>query len=144
MSFSKAPRPVSAGRPSQVNQRGGGVAAPAHRGSASSAARSSSSGPAGGAATGVGGANRARISESRFDVAKPVDLFGQSEGAGTPFQNAYTRRELPCVLSHGSVNHRLEWKTSPEDVDYDRVLRILATGLTETRHPYVLRPLQSL
>jgi hypothetical protein len=81
------------------------------------------------------GGPRGRISEARFDVAKPVDLFGQPEGGGTAFQRAYTQRELPCVLAHGSVNHRLEWRTQPEDVDYDRVLPLVAMGLTDTRHP---------
>jgi len=40
------------------------------------------------------------------------------------------------VISTGSVRSKLEWRTPVESVPVDPILRLLATGLTETKHPY--------
>eukprot|EP00035_Acanthoeca_spectabilis_P024819 m.455488 g.455488 ORF g.455488 m.455488 type:complete len:221 (+) comp20881_c0_seq1:107-769(+) len=75
-----------------------------------------------------------KISEVRFG-AKTTDPFSTSEKM-SPFAAAFNRRELPCVLATGSVKSKVEWKTPIESVPFDPVLRLLASGLTETKHPY--------
>lgn len=59
-----------------------------------------------------------------------------SKGAQTPFAAAFSRRDLPCVLSTGSVKNKLDWRTPVDDVPFDPTLRLLAVGLVETKHPY--------
>eukprot|EP00037_Helgoeca_nana_P001024 m.24868 g.24868 ORF g.24868 m.24868 type:complete len:226 (-) comp11358_c0_seq1:1027-1704(-) len=77
---------------------------------------------------------RRKISEVRFG-AKTSDPFSTSSNVSM-FVSAFNRRDLPCVLATGSVRSKLDWKIPLEAVSFDPVLRLLASGLTETKHPY--------
>lgn len=67
---------------------------------------------------------------------KTVDPFSNSSKNQSTFAVVYANGGIPCWLVHGSVKHKLSWRTDPESVPFDPVLPILAEGLRETVHPY--------
>ncbi|XP_067039067.1 PACRG-like protein [Acropora muricata] len=71
------------------------------------------------------------------DVLNPktIDPFNAKKPKSS-FAASYTNGGVPCRLVHGSVKHRLQWSTSPENLPFDPVLVTLAEGLQETKHPY--------
>ena len=78
-----------------------------------------------------------RITVLKFDNRKTNDLFSnKSKSFKTNFSRQYSVGGIPCVLSHGSVHHKLRWSTPVHAVDY-QILLLLAEGLSETKHPYV-------
>ncbi|GAB5363579.1 hypothetical protein AAMO2058_000895800 [Amorphochlora amoebiformis] len=80
-------------------------------------------------------ANR-RIS-SKLDKDKPTkNPFGKTK-LKTNFGHMYKNGRVPMRINHGSVNHKLHWDISPEELDYDPIAMHLAEGLCETQHPYV-------
>lgn len=66
---------------------------------------------------------------------KTVDPFDDKTPKST-FETAYANGGVPCRLLHGSVKHKLQWKTSPDNLNFDPILVTLAEGLREKRHPY--------
>ncbi|KAJ7336569.1 hypothetical protein OS493_011783 [Desmophyllum pertusum] len=66
---------------------------------------------------------------------KTVDPFNDKTPKSS-FAASYTNGGVPCRLVHGSVKHKLQWSTSPDNLSFDPVLITLAEGLRETKHPY--------
>eukprot|EP00112_Aurelia_sp_Birch-Aquarium-sp1_P012917 Seg2721.2 transcript_id=Seg2721.2/GoldUCD/mRNA.D3Y31 product="PACRG-like protein" protein_id=Seg2721.2/GoldUCD/D3Y31 len=67
--------------------------------------------------------------------AKTINPFDE-KAPKSVFETAYANGAVPCRLQHGSVKHKLQWTTPPENLNYDPILVTLAEGLRETRHPY--------
>ncbi|XP_043549991.1 PACRG-like protein [Chiloscyllium plagiosum] len=67
---------------------------------------------------------------------KTINPFSDPLRQQSIFAAAYSKREIPCRLFHGSVSHRLQWDQPPETVCFDPLLITLAEGLRETKHPY--------
>ncbi|KAK3095621.1 hypothetical protein FSP39_016777 [Pinctada imbricata] len=63
-------------------------------------------------------------------------MFSASGRGHSAFAAVYTNGGVPCRLVHGSVKHKLQWATPPEQLPFDPVLVTLAEGLKETVHPY--------
>eukprot|EP00794_Sanderia_malayensis_P005702 gene5702-6404_t len=66
---------------------------------------------------------------------KTVNPF-EDKAPKSTFETAYVNGAVPCRLIHGSVKHKLQWKTPPENLNFDPILVTLAEGLREKRHPY--------
>lgn len=71
------------------------------------------------------------------DVLNPktVDPFNDKTPKSS-FAASYSNGGVPCRLVHGSVKHKLQWSTSPDNLPFDPILVTLAEGLRETKHPY--------
>ncbi|XP_054766557.2 PACRG-like protein [Lytechinus pictus] len=67
---------------------------------------------------------------------KTVDPFTNQKKAKSAFETVYVSGGVPCRLVHGSVKHKLQWESNPEDIPFDPVLLTLAEGLKEFKHPY--------
>lgn len=67
---------------------------------------------------------------------KTVDPFNDRTPKSS-FAASYTNGGVPCRLVHGSVKHKLQWNTPPDNLSFDPVLITLAEGLRETKHPYM-------
>ncbi|XP_065071954.1 PACRG-like protein [Rhopilema esculentum] len=67
--------------------------------------------------------------------AKTVNPF-DDKTPKSAFETAYANGAVPCRLQHGSVRHKLQWSTQPDNLSFDPILVTLAEGLRETRHPY--------
>ncbi|XP_018585417.1 PACRG-like protein isoform X1 [Scleropages formosus] len=67
---------------------------------------------------------------------RTVDPFGKSGKTQSAFAAVYSKGDIPCRLMHGSVKHKLQWQTPPEEIDFNPLLVILAEGLRETKHPH--------
>ncbi|XP_030842101.1 PACRG-like protein [Strongylocentrotus purpuratus] len=67
---------------------------------------------------------------------KTVDPFTNQKKSKSAFETVYVSGGVPCRLVHGSVKHKLQWESNPEDIPYDPVLLTLAEGLKEFKHPY--------
>lgn len=68
---------------------------------------------------------------------KTVDPFSSKGGKGcTPFASMYNNGSVPCRLVHGSVKHKLNWKTSPDLLPFDPLIVTFSEGLREKIHPY--------
>ncbi|KAL4232369.1 hypothetical protein ACF0H5_009937 [Mactra antiquata] len=67
---------------------------------------------------------------------KTIDPFSNSSKSQSVFSSIYSNGGIPCRLVHGSVKHKLNWDTQPENVPFDPTLVTLAEGLKETVHPY--------
>ncbi|XP_068709983.1 PACRG-like protein [Montipora capricornis] len=66
---------------------------------------------------------------------KTIDPFNDKTPKSS-FAASYTNGSVPCRLVHGSVKHKLQWTTPPDNLSFDPVLITLAEGLQETKHPY--------
>lgn len=67
---------------------------------------------------------------------KTVDPFAATNKSQSAFASVYMNGGVPCRLIHGSVKHKLQWSTPPDELPFDPVLVTLADGLKETVHPY--------
>lgn len=67
---------------------------------------------------------------------KTVDPFKDYKKPKSAFESVYVSGGLPCRLVHGSVKHKLQWDTNPEELWFDPLLVTLAEGLKEYKHPY--------
>ncbi|XP_011363423.1 PACRG-like protein isoform X2 [Pteropus vampyrus] len=67
---------------------------------------------------------------------KTINPFGEQSRAPSAFAAIYSKGGIPCRLVHGSVKHRLQWESPPENLPFDPLLITLAEGLRETKHPY--------
>nr|KAF6388200.1 parkin coregulated like [Myotis myotis] len=67
---------------------------------------------------------------------KTINPFGEQARATSAFAAVYSKGGIPCRLVHGSVKHRLQWDSPPENLSFDPLLITLAEGLRETKHPY--------
>merc|ERR1711993_225058 len=67
--------------------------------------------------------------------AKTINPFDDAAPKSS-FETAYVNGAVPCRLQHGSVKHKLQWTTPPENLNFDPILVTFAEGLKETRHPY--------
>ncbi|XP_056005165.1 PACRG-like protein isoform X2 [Ostrea edulis] len=67
---------------------------------------------------------------------KTVDPFSATSKSQSAFASVYATGGIPCRLVHGSVKHKLQWSTPPDQLPFDPVLVTLADGLKETVHPY--------
>ncbi|XP_059530397.1 PACRG-like protein isoform X1 [Myotis daubentonii] len=67
---------------------------------------------------------------------KTINPFGEQARAPSAFAAVYSKGGIPCRLVHGSVKHRLQWDSPPENLSFDPLLITLAEGLRETKHPY--------
>jgi len=91
----------------------------------------------------VGGNAGARARPNQASLAKPsarlnartINPFDDA-APKSPFEAAYANGAVPCRLQHGSVKHKLQWTTPPENLNFDPILVTFAEGLRETRHPY--------
>ncbi|TPX45573.1 hypothetical protein SeLEV6574_g03789 [Synchytrium endobioticum] len=54
----------------------------------------------------------------------------------TAFGTVYTRGGIPCRLQHGSVQHRIQWTTSPPSLSFPTLLPLFIVGLLETHPQY--------
>ncbi|EDO38477.1 predicted protein, partial [Nematostella vectensis] len=66
---------------------------------------------------------------------KTVDPFNDKTQKSS-FAAVYASGGVPCRLIHGSVKHKLQWDTPPDNLPFDPILITLAEGLRETKHPY--------
>lgn len=66
------------------------------------------------------------------------DLGGGGKCA-TEFSRAYKRGEISrlIVIDHGSIHHKIGWRTPVDETPYDRLLPLAFAGLSETDHPYM-------
>jgi hypothetical protein len=55
----------------------------------------------------------------------------------TAFSALYSKGGIPCRLNHGSVRHKVVWKTEPCNLDYNPIFVVFCQGLREQKHPYV-------
>eukprot|EP01135_Chromosphaera_perkinsii_P007934 Nk52_evm6s1073 gene=Nk52_evmTU6s1073 len=69
---------------------------------------------------------------------KTIDPFASSKIKNklSPFALAHINGELPYSLNHGSVKHKLHWKTPLERINYAVCLPLTAEGLVEQEHPF--------
>jgi hypothetical protein len=54
----------------------------------------------------------------------------------TSFGQKYSSGNIPCVVNHGSIENKLQWKQPPQAQDYDPLLILVAEGLDETDFPF--------
>ena len=69
----------------------------------------------------------------------PVPKCGAFEKRGVPpsdFRRYYNRGDLPIRVDHQSTVAKLNWKISPETLDYHHYLPIFFDGLRERVDPY--------
>lgn len=69
----------------------------------------------------------------------PVPKCGAFEKRGVPpsdFRRYYDRGDLPIRVDHQSTVAKLNWKISPETLDYHHYLPIFFDGLRERVDPY--------
>jgi hypothetical protein len=68
--------------------------------------------------------------------AKVADPFSKKQMFKTSFGQVYCSGHIPCVVNHGSIKNKLQWKTPPQALDYDPLLILVAEGLCETDFPF--------
>lgn len=78
------------------------------------------------------------LSRQRYDAAKTSDPFSNKTRFKTSFSEAYTNGRIPCRINHGSVRFFLQWDVPSHELDYNWLLPVVADGLIETDHPYVV------
>lgn len=79
------------------------------------------------------------LSRQRYDSTKRSDPFSSKARFKTSFSEAYVNGRIPCRINHGSgIHQRIQWDRPSTELDYAWLLPVLADGLTETEHPYVL------
>lgn len=84
-----------------------------------------------------GSASKQRIHSKPSDRLNPkiADPFNKKI-ARSVFAAAYAKGGIPCRLSHGSVKHKIEWTTPPENLDFGPMLVMFAEGLKELDFPH--------
>ena len=68
--------------------------------------------------------------------AKVADPFSKKAMFKTSFGQMYSSGNIPCVVNHGSIKNKLQWKQPPQAQDYDPLLILVAEGLCETDFPF--------
>ena len=68
--------------------------------------------------------------------AKVADPFSKKPMFKTSFGQMYSSGNIPCVVNHGSIKNKLQWKQPPQAQDYDPLLILVAEGLCETDFPF--------
>jgi len=128
--------PVAARTPAKAAPvRGFGSSVPSSVVPASSPAAASAS-----AAAAASPAAGKALSRQRYDSAKTTDPFasGSRLKFKTSFSDAYVNGRVPCRINHGTVRHTLQWDRPSSELDLPYLLPVVADGLRETEHPYVL------
>jgi hypothetical protein len=63
--------------------------------------------------------------------------FSKKTMLATSFGQKYSSGNIPCVVNHGSIENKLQWKQPPPQAqDYDPLLILVAEGLDETDFPF--------
>jgi hypothetical protein len=80
------------------------------------------------------------LSRQRYDTHKTTDPFasGSSLKFKTPFSDAYVNGRIPCRINHGTARHTLQWDRPSSELDLAFLLPVVAEGIRETEHPYVV------
>jgi len=87
---------------------------------------------------GLGG-KAATLNPKKLTFLPPAQIAGATARRGisiSEFRRFYDRGDLPIKIDHQSSVSKIEWKISPEQLDYHHYLPIFLDGIREKIDPY--------